>query len=332
MPTIDHPQGTISIMGEPDGSRSIRVAPKRPDTFIRTAECRTSYPLPLIKVIIKAKGAAYLCDEILRDQDPNYIEQHIVTTLFSFVHPHAFKNRRLLDFGCGAGASTMILARHLPGTEIAGVELEKRNLDVARLRASLYGYDHIRFFQSPSGEELPSALGTFDFIFLPAVYEHLLPDERARLSEQLWKRLKKGGVLFVDETPHRWFPIETHTTGLPLINYLPKPLALWYARYGSGRRLRLDDWNTLLRKGLRGSTGREILRRIRAFGGKPELLKPLPEAPRTPVDVWYEGYARHASGRAGQAKRALKGILKTFYFVTRIPLVPYLSLAIKKKG
>lgn len=330
MATIEHPEGLITVTDGADGLRTIKIKGSTPKQFIRTDTCRTPYPLSLIRTIVKIKGASYVCDEINRDQDPFYIEQHIVTTLFSFVRPSMFKGKRLLDFGCGSGASTMILARHLPDTEIVGVELEKKNLDVARARAEFYGYKHITFMQSPSGDELPPDLGMFDFVFMPAVYEHLLPNERGPLSEQLWKVLKKGGVLFVDETPHRWFPIETHTTGLPLINYLPKPLAELYARYGSRRSLQKDHWETLLRKGLRGSTSREVLRRIRRFGGQPELLKPVIEGLSSPIDIWYEGYARHARGRSGQAKRALKGILKAFYFVTRIPLVPYISLAIKK--
>lgn len=332
MQTLENTEGRITVIDERDGMQKISVKPSSPGQFIRTASCRTRYPLSLIKTIVKIKGASYLCDEILRDEDPYYIEHHIITTLFSFVRPSAFKGKRLLDFGCGSGASTMILARHLPETEIVGVELEKKNLAVARERAKFYGYHHITFYQSPSGEELPPNLGTFDFIFMPAVYEHLLPAERTRLSRQLWTLLKKGGVLFVDETPHRWFPIETHTTGLPFINYLPKTLALTYARLASRRNLRKDDWNTLLRKGLRGSTSRQVLGQIRKAGGKPELLKPLIEGPHTPVDIWYEGYARNASGHSGRAKRALKGVLRIFYTVTRIPLVPYISLAIRKNG
>jgi 2-polyprenyl-3-methyl-5-hydroxy-6-metoxy-1,4-benzoquinol methylase len=332
MPTLENTEGKITVIDEKDGMRKISVRPSSAKQFIRTVSCRTHYPLSLIKTIVKIKGASYLCDEILRDEDPYYIEHHIITTLFSFVRPSVFKGKRLLDFGCGSGASTMILARHLPETEIVGVELERKNLDVARERAEFYGYHHITFHQSPSGEELPPDLGMFDFIFMPAVYEHLLPLERERLSGQLWKLLKKGGVLFVDETPHRWFPIETHTTGLPFINYLPKPLALMYARHASRRSLQKDDWNTLLRKGIHGSTSREILGQIRKGGGKPELLEPLIEGPHTPVDIWHEGYARNASGKSGKAKRALKNILQVFYTITRIPLVPYISLAIRKNG
>ncbi|MFA5130209.1 MAG: class I SAM-dependent methyltransferase [Patescibacteria group bacterium] len=330
MPTIEHAEGTIRITSSKNGTQTIAITPATPETFIRTASCTTTYPLELIQAIAKTKGASYICDEIRRDDDPYYIEHHIVTTLFSYVRPKDFEGKRLLDFGCGAGASTMIFARHLPKTSIVGVELLKEHLDIAQMRAEFYGYQNIQFLQSPSPKKLPAHIGEFDFIFLPAVYEHLLPEERKRLMSQLWSILKPNGILFIDETPHRWFPIETHTTGLPLINYLPSPLACAYARTCSKRNLKKDSWNTLLRKGIRGSTPRSILRTIRAQGGAPKLLKSINPDLKNPVDIWYEGYARHESDASGGMKRFMRSFLKTFFAITRVPLVPYISIAIKK--
>jgi hypothetical protein len=64
-------------------------------------------------------------------------------------------------------------------------------------------------------------------------------------------------MLFISETPHRWFPIEFHTTGLPLLNYLPAPVVLHFAR--GVRGLAVDiSWPALLRHGVRGGTVREI--------------------------------------------------------------------------
>ena len=53
---------------------------------------------------------------------------------------------------------------------------------------------------------------------------------------------------------------------------------------------------------------------------------------RTPVDVWYEGYARSASGRSGKLKRAFGTVLKVLNDVSHLAPVPYLSLAIRKNG
>jgi hypothetical protein len=51
---------------------------------------------------------------------------------------------------------------------------------------------------------------------------------------------------------------------------------------------------------------------------------------RTPVDVWYEGYARSAPGRSGKPKRALGKALKVINDASHLAPVPYLSLAIRK--
>jgi len=329
---LHHPDGMIRIEETANGKRRVNVDLRDHSRFMQFPTCETTYSDDLIRAIPDVKGPAYLCDEILRDVDPRYIEHHLVTTLFSHVERHAFQGKRLLDFGCGSGASTMVFTRQLPNTEIIGIDLDERLLGIARLRASHSDARHVTFLASPSGDRLPPGIGMFDFIVLPAVYEHLLPSERDRLIPLLWNVLKPGGVLFIDETPHRWFPVESHTTGLPLINYLPAFLALPYARFVSKRGLRHDDWPTLLRKGIRGATTSEILRRIRCAGGEPELLTPIAAHVKTPVDVWFEGYARHATGRSGQIKRALHGALNIIYTITGIAFVPYLSLAIRKRG
>jgi hypothetical protein len=100
------------------------------------------------------------------------------------------------------------------------------------------------FHTSPSPFELPD-LGRFDHIVLNAVWEHMLPAERPVLLPLLLDTLSSGGFLFVCETPHRWFPVETHTTHLPLINYLPAPLAHKTARLSD--RVGDETWEELLR-------------------------------------------------------------------------------------
>ena len=66
-------------------------------------------------------------------------------------------------------------------------------------------------------------------MMLSAVFEHVLPEERDPVLDMLWSVLRPGGVMVVDQTPHRWFPQESHTTALPFLNYLP-------GRWRSGRR------------------------------------------------------------------------------------------------
>jgi hypothetical protein len=103
----------------------------------------------------------------------------------------------------------------------------------------------------------------------------MLPAERRLLMPKIWALLKPGGVLFVNQTPNRYFPIEQHTTGLPLLNYLPARLAGPVARRFSKRIDGDESWETLLRKGIRGGAEKDVLRDLGARNGQGAvLLKP----------------------------------------------------------
>ena len=333
MRILEHPDGRVQIEELNNGKRRIHVQPRDASIYVHRASCDTAYPIELVRQILEVKGPGYVCDEISRDEDSSYVETHLLATLFAHLPTSAFVGKRLLDFGCGSGASTMIMARSLPGLHsIVGVELEESLLRIARARADFYGATSVRFELSPTGEQLPEQLGMFDFIVLPAVYEHLLPPERKTIIPQLWGHLSRGGVLFIDETPSRWFPVETHTSSLPFVNYLPDPLAHRFVQYCSPRGLRNESWTGLLRMGIRGGSINEILDIICRRGGLPELLKPGYGGMRSPADVWYEGYARSAPGRSGKLKRAFGKALKVLNDASHLAPVPYLSLGIRKNG
>ena len=88
-------------------------------------------------------------------------------------------NKKILDFGCGAGASTMILNRFFPeADEIIGVEIEERLVSVCKARNNFYNTKNVKFIISPSPTELPNNIEKFDLIVLSAVFEHMLPNER----------------------------------------------------------------------------------------------------------------------------------------------------------
>lgn len=279
----------------------------------------TAYPAELILEIHGTKRA-YVCDEIRREEDPDYVERAIRHEVMGYVDAEAFRGKRILDFGCGAGASTLVMRRLLPPCELVGVELEERLLRLARLRANHLGKHDLRFFQSPSGTTLPAGLGTFDYIVLSAVYEHLLPEERRVLLPRIWSHLKPGGVLFINQTPHRYSPVEMHTTALPLINYLPDELALWFATRFSKRITGSEDWPELLRAGVRGATISEIMRFL---GGRAELLAPKCG---DQIDLWHG----KLSSRHAFLKRTIWAALKALKPIAGVHLVPELTLALHK--
>jgi 2-polyprenyl-3-methyl-5-hydroxy-6-metoxy-1,4-benzoquinol methylase len=323
----------ISLTPLGDGKRRLCVEAPRRGTYVRRAAWDTAYSDELVRVILNAKGPGSLCDEIMRDEDPDYLQRHLELTVTAHIDPEELSGAEVLDFGCGAGASTVILSRLMPTSRITGVELRTANLNVARARARFYGLEHAKFLLSPSGIGLPSEIGPFRAIVLSAVFEHLLPVERESLLPALWRLLTPGGVLFIDETPARWFPIETHTTGLPLINYLPDRLAAAYAR-GFSKRIRRDaTWDQMRRDGIRGSTATQILRLLPPDQGRPTLIEPRRLGVKGSLDLWIRGYTAGGSGWRGAVKRATAALLGIAApSVDGAWLVPYLSLAIRKSG
>ena len=324
-------EGEILVAPARDGKRTLTVKPNSPSSFISRRQITTSYPDDLILCILEAKGLSDVCDEIARDEDPCYVSVALQTDLFAFVPPEYFAGKRVLDFGCGSGASTMVLHRLVKGAEIYGVELDKRLIRVAKARALYYGFPPDHLVTSPDAQTLPTELGSFDVVVLSAVWEHLLPVERPIVMRQIWSLLRQGGIFFLNQTPNRYCPMEVHTTGLPIINYLPDRLALLAARRFSSCVKPDERWESLLRRGIRGGTREEVLKLItNTCNGKVSLFAPVrSEGAKDLIDLWYKV---SSEARLRALKRCIWFILKGLKFVTGAQLVPSLTLAVQKEA
>ncbi len=323
---LHHPDASISIEETVDGTRRITCHP-REDLFTPMRSWETRYPLELIEHVLDVKGPDYLCDEIKRDEYDLYVYQAFRWDILSYVGEKEMKGKRLLDFGSGSGASSMVLARMFADTEIVGVELVDKYVELARHRAKYYQLqDRVQFLVSPDPNSLPDGIGKFDYIVFSAVFEHLLPEERQIVLPLLWSHLKPGGVIFLDQTPYRWFPIEQHTTGLPLLNYLPDRTAHRVAKLS--KRIDQDiTWPELLRKGIRGGTTKEILGVFAQHGCPVSLVEPSRLGVKDHIGLWYN---LSATSRRPLVKQIMMWGFRTIKMLTGVVMIPTLSLAIKK--
>jgi 2-polyprenyl-3-methyl-5-hydroxy-6-metoxy-1,4-benzoquinol methylase len=286
-----------------DGNRfRVVLEPKDPALFIPFRTADTSLSLEILELLIARCEYQWLCDVLARFDDSGYLAKVLKRQLFAYFTPADFEGKRLLDFGCGSGNSSMIMAGWLPRTEIVGVELEELRVDTARRIAAMRQVPNVSFYTSPTPDSLAPEVGTCDFIMLSAVYEHLLPNERRSLMPMLWSALKPGGSILINQTPCRWFPFEHHTTGLWFINYLPDFLACYVARHFSRESPETNrnlDWNGLLRHGVRGGTERQMLRNLsRGNGRKGRILQPAQGGYRDRADLWLSAASpRHAGAK-----------------------------------
>jgi len=225
------------------------------------SELETQLSLSTLSKIALRKGRHFR-DEIERSENPNYLQRKIEILLKEF--GIGLLHKRMLDFGCGAGASTLIFLR-CGATHITGVEVDETLLDISKSRVNDFfqnGYQLVKIEYIEGKYNMPFSNQEFDIVWAQAVMEHILPDRRRFVLEELWRVLKKGGLLIIFGTPNRLWPKEFHTSNLLFVNYLPLDLAIWVARHCSRRISRDQSKEELLSNGFRGCTYWEVVRAL----------------------------------------------------------------------
>jgi 2-polyprenyl-3-methyl-5-hydroxy-6-metoxy-1,4-benzoquinol methylase len=327
---LERPDGFLTVEEIAPDRRRLEAVSHNNSTFIGARTWETAYPLELIQLILRIKGLRSVCDEIRREEDPSYLQHVLWWTIRAHVDVEEVGNGRVLDFGSGSGASTMILARMFPEAEIVCVDIDAEAQEIAEARRRYYGVDRvdIRLSTDPTG--VPPDLGEYDFVVFSALFEHLLPEERKTVIPALWSHLRPGGLLFVGETPHRYTPIEIHTTGgLPLVNYLPPSLALRAARRLSNRIEPEATWEQLLRRGMRGGTERQFMRVLSGAGCKDATIeRPTKQGVQDEFDLWFQ--ISHVNELPG-FKTRLRSLFRGLRRVTGISFTPYLAFAVRKQ-
>ena len=152
-------------------------------------------------------------------------------------------NARVLDFGCGNGANTMLFAPD--AYLVVGVDVDPEYALQATAYAEEQGIKNLSYVVY-DGRTLPFPDKGFENVVSFEVLEHPAND-RQTLTE-IRRVLKPGGVLAMS-IPNKWYLMETHGFNLgprwvkwnrvPLLSWLPTPIheRLACARIYSKRRI-----------------------------------------------------------------------------------------------
>jgi SAM-dependent methyltransferase len=98
------------------------------------------------------------------------------------------RGRRVLDFGCGSGSNSVLLANR--GAHVWGVDISEDLLRLAARRLEASGLPKAAEFIVASAHDLPFPDGCIDVVFGIAVLHHL---DLSRVSKEIWRVLRKGG-------------------------------------------------------------------------------------------------------------------------------------------
>src|SRR5258708_3758153 len=120
---------------------------------------------------------------------------------------------RVLEIGCGTGASTLALAER--GAQVTAIDLRADSMQVAMDRCEVYGYA-VNFVIANAAEvKKHFSPEKFDLIIFFAVLEHMTHEERRSGMRDTWEMLGPGGHWVIVDTPNRLWYFDGHTALLP---------------------------------------------------------------------------------------------------------------------
>ena len=146
-------------------------------------------------------------------------------------HCGSLENKRILDFGCGTGATTAALAQY--SKQICAFDIDKGSIEICKRRIREHGMESsVQFYCADDLDKVKSSMGTFDLILLNGVIEHIPLTKiglRKKIIRSLFTLLKRPGYLFINDTPNRLCPFDFHSTQLWWIPWT-KPGSEWAYR------------------------------------------------------------------------------------------------------
>ena len=150
-----------------------------------------------------------------------WMETRTAERELAFLTPYLAPGKAVIDCGCGPGSITLGLADAVRPGEVLGIDIEPRQLEVARSAAGRRGTDNVRFEQA-SIYELPAHDGAFDIAVAHFVIEHVSDPPRA--LREMRRVLRPGGVAAIKDPYYPAFVFRPQTPEIVLFQEL---MARW---------------------------------------------------------------------------------------------------------
>jgi SAM-dependent methyltransferase len=201
-------------------------------------EHATTYSERVVRMLIERKGPerAALYFDFKETRAP-----HLLGPLFRHLRGRGLGGLSVLEVGCSFGHITEWLAAQPEVAALHTFDTDPAFVAITAAKVEELGLAVVREVARLDGEEtcrLPHADARFDLVLAIGVVEHLPPRYRRAQVDEYYRVLAPGGHIAILDTPNRLFPLETHSVGLPLVQWLPPRLAHRYARLGRPARFR----------------------------------------------------------------------------------------------
>jgi ubiquinone/menaquinone biosynthesis C-methylase UbiE len=118
------------------------------------------------------------------------------------LHSRGFQGGRIIDVGCGSGATAIVLAQEFPRSEVVGTDLSEPLLRLATRAAQAAGLaDRVRF-ETGDAERIPYEEDSFDVVLnlnMVHIVQHPI-----QMLDEVERILVPDGFLFIVDLRRSW--------------------------------------------------------------------------------------------------------------------------------
>lgn len=209
----------------------------------------TRYSARVVRLLVERKGArrAPLYFPFKEERARLYLDP-----LLRYLRGRGARDLSVLEVGASFGHMTEYLAEQPEIAEIHCFDTDPAFVDIVRAKVEELGLDRVKtvaLFGNDQTRRLPWPDARFDLVLVVGVVEHLPARNRRAQVDEYYRVLAPGGHIAILDTPNRLFPLETHSIGLPLVQWLPSRLAYVYARLARPRKFGAVRYETFVADG-----------------------------------------------------------------------------------
>ena len=209
----------------------------------------TRYSARVVRLLVERKGArrAPLYFPFKEERARLFLDP-----LLRYLRERGARDLSVLEVGASFGHMTEYLAEQPEIAEIHCFDTDPAFVDIVRAKVEEQGLrtvKEVRLFGNDETRRLPWPDARFDLVLVVGVVEHLPARNRRAQVDEYYRVLAPGGHIAILDTPNRLFPLETHSIGLPLVQWLPSRLAYAYARLARPRKFGAVSYESFVADG-----------------------------------------------------------------------------------
>jgi SAM-dependent methyltransferase len=209
----------------------------------------TRYSARVVRLLVERKGArrAPLYFPFKEERARLFLDP-----LLRYLRGRGARDLSVLEVGASFGHMTEYLAEQTEIAEIHCFDTDPVFVDIVRAKVEEQGLrtvKEVRLFGNDETRRLPWPDARFDLVVVVGVVEHLPARNRRTQVDEYYRVLAPGGHIAILDTPNRLFPLETHSIGLPLVQWLPSRLAYAYARLARPRKFGAVSYESFVADG-----------------------------------------------------------------------------------